>query len=148
VIDSLDNFILMEDMKRTWGFRMTSRKETLDIHHMRLVIVALAKVHALGWAYKQHVTPKILEKFPFLKPSIGEENVNMFVNVFGMNLDKAIGVLEEELGKENEVTKAVTGLKKNINTLCKIFLTGKNLTDITTRDLVRLPPKCTGTKGK
>jgi len=145
VQDPLQNVILMEDMKRTWGFRMTNRREPLDIHHMRLVIPALAKVHALSWAYKHHVEPDVTSKFPFLKNSFGESDFEMWATVSTMNMDQALVVLEKELGNDSPVTQAAVNFKSNLRKILRVFM-GDDMSQVYS-DVIRVKTQHNDTEG-
>jgi len=144
--DPLDNAIVMEDMKRTWGFRMTNRREPLDIHHMRLVIQALAKVHALSWAYKHHDGQEITEKYPFLKNSLTATDFEIWASTYDANFDKAIGVLEKELGNESYITKAAVNFKSILRQVLRAFM-GEEMSKIYS-ELIRVKPEDNYGEGK
>jgi hypothetical protein len=127
---------MMEDIRKTWGFRMTNRRESLDIHHIRLVIPALAKLHALSWSYKTHVDADLQTKFPFLKIEFREQDIDTWTTVSTGNLEQAICVLEKELGEQHEITKGVINFKQHIKTVMAIF-TG-TLGDSAYEEILRL----------
>jgi hypothetical protein len=112
---------MMEDIRKTSGFRMTNRRESLDIHHMRLVIPALATVHALSWSYKHHVEPNVKEKFNFLQPPSRSGNTSNWESVIEGNVDEAISVLDSVLGSGNKLSEAAHVFKDKIPQLIKVF---------------------------
>jgi hypothetical protein len=113
---------MMEDIRKTWGFRMTNRRESLDIHHMRLVIPALATVHALSWSYKHHVEPNVVKKFDFLQSPFRQEDMAMWETVMEGNVNQAISVLDSVLGKGNKLSKATQEFKGKVPELIKAFM--------------------------
>jgi len=102
LVGSLENFILMEDIKKMYGFRMTNRREALDIHHMRLVMEGLAKVHSLSWAYRHHVEPNIAQKYTCMVPNFGPEDMEMWTGMTKNCLTQAAEILDEILYKGNK----------------------------------------------
>lgn len=121
-IHSLDNFIMMEDLRKTYGFRMTNRREALDLDHTKLVISALAKVHALSWAYRHHVEENITEKFPCLVTNMEEDDMETWNAVLFSNLDQAKLIYDEQFGPGNDYSIAADAFRKILPTLTKFFM--------------------------
>ncbi|OXA49237.1 hypothetical protein Fcan01_15785 [Folsomia candida] len=101
VISSLDNFIIMEDLRKTYGFRMSNRLVPFDLDHMHLVIETLAKVHAISWVYRNHVESQITEKFPCLVTNLRMENMEIWSSVINANLEQAKEIFDKEFGPGN-----------------------------------------------
>ena len=56
----------MEDVRHI-GFQMADKKSGLDFDHTKLVLIELAKIHALSWGYKKrHSCSSLLLKYPYL----------------------------------------------------------------------------------
>ncbi len=120
-MNSLDNFIMMEDMRKSYGFRMTNRREALDIWHMRLVFEALAKTHALSWAYRNHVEADITGKFPCFVSNRKDEMAKWRPILVG-NFDQAKEIYDQEFGPGNEYSNAAEGFKRHLDVLGDMFL--------------------------
>lgn len=54
------DYIVMTDMRTSFGFKMADRCVGADYDHCRLVVEELAKIHAFSWAYKQRNKIKLL----------------------------------------------------------------------------------------
>ncbi|OXA51218.1 uncharacterized protein LOC110853464 [Folsomia candida] len=121
-ITSLDNYIIMEDLRKTYGFRMTDRREPLDLDHMKLVITALARVHSVGWAYRHHVEADIVGHFPCLVGNVKEEDIGIWNKLLIANIDQAKGVYDEAFGPENNYSAAAESFKKHVDTASKIVI--------------------------
>ncbi|OXA50941.1 hypothetical protein Fcan01_14477 [Folsomia candida] len=120
-ISSLDNYIIMEDLRKTHGFRMTSRLEPLDFDHMKLVISALARVHSVSWAYRNHVEENITQKFPCLVTNMPDEEVAIFSNVVRSNLEQAKGIYDKEFGPKNAYTAVADKFSGMIDRISSLF---------------------------
>jgi len=122
-LNSLDNFILMEDLRKSYGFVMPDRREPLTIHQMRLVIPALARLHALTWAYKVTATADgdLNEKFPFFRVH-NENGMEAWEDLIHTFLKDEIKVIEERYGPDHDITKGIVNLQKHVKPLCRIFL--------------------------
>ncbi|OXA51136.1 uncharacterized protein LOC110853643 [Folsomia candida] len=120
-ISSLDNYIMMEDLRKTHGFRMTNRLEPLDLDHMRLIIEALSKVHAMSWAYRHHVEADITEKFPCLVTNMASEDLETWNNVIRANLEQTKGIYDKEFGQNNDYSAAVDKFSGMIGRIGEFF---------------------------
>ncbi|OXA50876.1 hypothetical protein Fcan01_14444 [Folsomia candida] len=121
LISSLDNFLIMEDLRKTYGFRMTDRRQPLDLDHMKLVISALAKVHSVSWAYRNHVEENITQKFPCFVTNMSEEDVAIFSNVVRSNLEQAKGIYDKEFGPKNAYTAVADKFSGMIDRISSMF---------------------------
>lgn len=66
----LANFILMVD-ERKKGFQMANKLLSLGYHHVKVVLDELAKLHAMGYAYKVHAgVSNVQQLFPFLEDPV------------------------------------------------------------------------------
>lgn len=123
-IHSLDNFILMEDIRAS-GFRMTNRRKPLDLDHMSLVVKTLAKTHALSWAYRHHVEPQITTKFPCLVTQMGPELLASWSPLLNANIDQSIRIFDAEFGPGNVYSEAVDKFRAHFSVIEETFLLGK-----------------------
>lgn len=96
----------MEDLRKTGGFKMTNRRDSLDIDHMRLVAEILAKIHSLSWAYRQKVEKNILEKFSCFTPNFDEEDRISWTSMLVTNLSQSKRIFDKVLGNGNVLSKA------------------------------------------
>ncbi|OXA51219.1 uncharacterized protein LOC110853579 [Folsomia candida] len=120
-ISSLDNYIIMEDLRKTHGFRMTNRLEPLDLDHMRLIIEALSKVHAMSWAYRHHVESDITEKFPCLVTNVSREDFAAWDNVILASLEQAKGIFDKEFGPKNDYSSALDKFAGMVGRVSEMF---------------------------
>jgi len=109
---------MMEDLRKTRGFKMTDRRSSFDLNHIKLVIQALAKLHALGWGYKHHVTPDIQEKFPFLSTPFKQEEMETWIQVFDGNFRSMTEVLDES----PTLIEALEGYRLKVARILDAFL--------------------------
>jgi len=120
-INPLDNFIMMEDLRKSRGLVMPNRKEPLDIHHMRLVIAALAKSHAVSWAYKTKVGGDLHSKFPFLRLHVHKDGMESWGDLAESNMDEEIKEIEKAFGAESGITKGTKAFKQFMKPLLQVF---------------------------
>lgn len=95
---------------------MTSRRDPMDIDHVRLAIIALAKVHSLSWAYSQLVEPHLPEKFPWLTTvNYAKEDVEAWKVMLHSNIETAISLLNAHFGEGegNKHSEAVRNFKSH-----------------------------------
>jgi len=125
-----------------YGFTMTNRREPLDIHHMRLVIKGLAKVHSLSWAYRHHVEENITQKYTCMVPNFGMEDKEMITGLIKGSLTQSAEILEEMLYKGNRLTEAIFRYRdKTVETLMKFFMGDPGATILEDCVRIKIDPK-------
>jgi len=83
-VNPFDIYIMMTDIRKTWGFRMTDRQLGLEFDETRLVTLYHAQLHSISWAYKKlNGLDALTEKFHFLKFELSQENRDFWLKVDG-----------------------------------------------------------------
>ncbi|XP_063708601.1 uncharacterized protein LOC134837176 [Culicoides brevitarsis] len=108
-----DNVLVLEDMRET-GYRMQDRKEGLSVEQIKLVLIELAKFHALNLAMKF----KEPERFRLQKEQISEgifrrEHKHWYENYYGALTSNAIGMVCDGLPERPKYINKVKDFCKN-----------------------------------
>lgn len=108
-----DDFIIIMSNELAKGFIMWPKKQNSRADHCRLVVVALAKLHAISLALKDQ-RPETFEKFTKLTDQIRQLIYqSFFLNAIKGSQDMISKYLEDE-----EQRKAITDIKENV---CEYF---------------------------
>ncbi|CAL8110273.1 unnamed protein product [Orchesella dallaii] len=110
-----ENFILMTDLRKTFGFTMADRMQGLDLDHARIVLEEMAKVHALSWAYKQKQGLNLLsDKYPQFVDNFYSNDGAMkeFEDLMDQIAANCVKMTEDKLGASHPACKS---LKNNVN---------------------------------
>jgi hypothetical protein len=121
-LNPLENYIIMEDLRKTYGFRMTDRRGSLDLNHMRLVFDALARVHSLSHAYRHHVEQDLVGNFPSLIPNFDEQFIGTWCEMLAHNLNEQVTIYDQEFGPGNVLSNAAKKFSAMRKTVFDIFL--------------------------
>lgn len=108
IYSPLDNFILMTDLRNELGYKMGPR--AMDVEHVKLAFIELAKVHAISWAYKESFEEKdehFISKYPFLKRTPNPRKTEMWLGLLKENGKKAVEALDKVKGKRNLWSKSI-----------------------------------------
>ncbi|CAL8110275.1 unnamed protein product [Orchesella dallaii] len=124
-----ENFILMTDIRKTFGFTMANRIKGLDLDHAKLVLEEIAKYHALSWAYKQKNGLDLLtNKYPVYRDFVYENEAlwKDFEQLMDQMSDNAFNMTEETLGADHPACKSLRNAmnKESFNRMQKYV--GKN----------------------
>ncbi|ODM99564.1 hypothetical protein Ocin01_07131 [Orchesella cincta] len=109
-----ENFILMTDLRKTFGFTMADRMKGLDLEHTKLVLDEIAKYHALSWAYKQkHGMTLLSNKYPQFEDHLYDNETMMkeFTQLMDQIVSNGLKMTEEKLGPSHPACKS---LKDNV----------------------------------
>jgi len=119
VFNPFEIYILMADMKKTFGCRIADRTVGLGLEEVTLVMKAYAKIHALSWAYKvKSGIADIGIKFPFFKFELKAEDMSAFENMMLANFQQAHDVLKTIVKpEESGYVDALLRLKENLKEL-------------------------------
>ncbi|CAG7734310.1 unnamed protein product, partial [Allacma fusca] len=114
LLSPLDNYLVMVDIRKTWGFQMVEKQIGLDYSHTRLAVAELAKLHALSWAMKEKQNlSSLLTKYPYL--------VEMCFSRINSSIDNLVVANLKSVEKIAESTfqpgsRALRGIEKLKNT--------------------------------
>ncbi len=140
VYQPIENFIVLTDLRKELGYKMFDRTKGLQLDHIILVITELAKIHALSWAYRQKVEDNLLKKFPFLEPSFDKEDMVMWGNIVGQNVEIAVQTMDAALGPDNHLTKSILRIGDKVLKVIELFIEQKEEDERNGWDLHREPP--------
>jgi len=95
--EEIENYLLMVDARKTWGFKMADRRIGLDYDHCKLVMNEIAKFHALSWNYfVKKGLGKLKDKFPFVIESIFRQDQAELLNgMMGMHFQLMLQALND-----------------------------------------------------
>ncbi|CAL8069689.1 unnamed protein product [Orchesella dallaii] len=140
VYTPLDNFIMMVDLRKTWGFTMADRRKGFDADHVKLAFTELATIHALSWAYRQRVESDLLKKFPFLKVPFEEEDMQMWNNITESSIGVAVSTMDSVFGNDNPLSKSTKAFGEKVKTIIEFFIDQEEGTENALWELHRDPP--------
>lgn len=140
IYQPIENFIVLTDLRRELGYKMLDRTVGLELDHINLTIIELAKIHALSWAYRQKVEDNLLKKFPFLEPAFDDEDKVMWGNIVGQNVEIAVNTMDEALGPGNHLTKSILTIGGKVLKVIELFLDQKEEDERKGWELHREPP--------
>jgi hypothetical protein len=140
--DEITDFLLMEDIRKTYGYKMADRSEPLDFAHSKLVVEALAKFHAYSWGYKQRSNlPKLVERFPFLKETFFAGPIkDQFTDMIGNVKKTTLEIIEDVLPS---TSLSLQGIKKLLERdsceLMEFFVHPDGIDEVAAEELLRVP---------
>jgi len=142
VFQPFDNYIMMVDLRKTWGFQMANRFLGFDIEHLALAVEAQAKLHATSWAYKQKKNlENIQSKFPTLYFDFSsEKDVQMFQGIIRSSVDEGIGALKTTLGEDSLIINALEKFKDHSQNITDIIYHQGEETEVDLDKYFRVKP--------
>ncbi|ODM91728.1 hypothetical protein Ocin01_14956 [Orchesella cincta] len=141
VYSPLDNFIMMVDLRKTWGFTMAERTKGFDPEHVELAFTELATIHALSWAYRNRVEYDLIKKFPFLQVDFEEEEMQMWKNIIYSSIGTAVSTMDSVLGEGNHLSKSTEAFREVVMKIIEYFIDQTEGAEHALWELHRDPPK-------
>lgn len=141
VYKPLDNFFVMTDVRRTWGYEMVDSKLGLSFAHASLAVKELATIHALSWVYRQKVENNLLERFPFLTCALDQEDSQMWGKIVSQNVQVAVNAMNAVLGPDNHLSKSAIDYETRVEKIIRIFLEQPETAERECWALHRQPPQ-------
>ncbi|XP_055614509.1 uncharacterized protein LOC129760857 [Uranotaenia lowii] len=112
-----ESLIIMNDLRLS-GYRMWNKLVPVNYEHVRLMMIALGKLHALSFAMKDQ-RPDIFEEFK-VKDGLVEmmNNFEPFQQMMNFNMDRATSVLEPHEEKlRQKMDRLKTDMLSDLNKL-------------------------------
>jgi len=107
-----ENYVMMVDCCKTDGFKLADRLVRLDKDHLVLVMEALAKMHALSWAYKSDKKIDVIkEKFPSLQFDYANTR-SVFENMMSTTFDEATQALKSNPEIDSQMLAGFVNFKQ------------------------------------
>ncbi|ODM99563.1 hypothetical protein Ocin01_07130 [Orchesella cincta] len=139
-----ESFILMTDLRKTFGFTMADRIKGLDMDHIKLVLEEIAKVHALTWAYKQKNELALLSnKYPQFQDEMynNDDMMKDFLQLMNQLSDSCLKMAEDKLGESHPACKSFKDfLAGDIMDRMKIFVQKNGIDEINLESYLRIKP--------
>lgn len=103
----------MTDIRKTFGFKMTDRLTGADYNHCKLIIIELAKLHAISWAYKQKRGIKRLTDIysNMLDEMFIGKGAEQFRPMIIDRIETSLKVIEKGLGSDSPAYLGATRLR-------------------------------------
>ncbi|CAL8096635.1 unnamed protein product [Orchesella dallaii] len=142
----LKNFILMVDVRKTWGFKMADKLRSLSVSHVKIVLEELAKFHSLCYAYRIHKDlPNLRSVFTFLNDTffLNPNQKATFDAVRIGNLELVRETLDDFLSKRPEIEDSLRRFETpdTVSDMFHVFLNPEGTDEEKMEDFLRQKPK-------
>ncbi|CAG7727460.1 unnamed protein product [Allacma fusca] len=136
------NFILVEDLRKTQGYRMASKYVGLDLPHCSLVVQEIAKLHALSMAYikvKLENSSSLSDHFDCLKETIvTPQTEEVASTLFNASFLTSVEIVKQETGCDSIYSQKMRQFGNQVHWIFGHILAGN--TDMSLEEMLKIKP--------